>query len=254
MALEKQMKTGKRGEMTPKQKAMIGAIIVVGLIMGWQIIGLFSGDSGAGVSPAKPVANGSAKMTAGSSPPGGAANIQMAAASQLPLQSGLKQMPVMTDARFLQLQQASEEKYIDKLNDLENLKIQRQIAETNQAIATAKLATVAAEKNISDLLTKPTVPTVPVAAYANGLVTPAMQGGGQAGSQSAEIIPDYTVISVMMQRQKWNAVMGYQGKLLNVSIGDVLPADGSVVEAISKNGVILKKDGKSKTVNMMSAI
>ena len=185
------------------------------------------------------------------------------AASQATQQAEVRQAQVISDAQFLQQQQMTEQKYIGKINDLENLKIQKEIAETNQAIATAKLATVTAEKNISDLLTKPAAPEIPAGAYANKLATPTLQGESIVNEPSvsspapaAPAIPqiEYKVISVSMQLGKWNAVIGYQGKLYNVTVGDILSEDNSVVTNINKNGVLLKKDGKIRKVNIMLAI
>ena len=127
----------------------------------------------------------------------------------------------------------------------------------NQAIAASKLATVTAEKGISDLLTKPTPMQVSAGEYASKLAGPVRQGESLLGQQMGTAAPvevQYTVISVSMQLHKWNAVLGYQGKLYNVSIGDVLPVDGAVVVSISRNGVILNKDGKRRKVSLVAAI
>lgn len=271
MALEKQTKEGMLSRMTTKQKGTIVAMIIIVLIVIWQVVGLIGVGGGSGQStlpatPVKPVVTQGVKTTGGAvSGPGlGGAN----AASQAPQQAEVRQATVLSDAQFLQQQQMTEQKYIGKINDLEDLKIQREIAETNQAIATAKLATVTAEKNISDLLTKPAAPEIPVGAYANKLATPTMQGesaindqgtSSVAASPSAPAAPvtptvEYTVISVSMQLGKWNAVIGYQGKLYNVTIGDILSEDNSVVTNINKNGVTLKKDGKIRKVSIILAM
>jgi hypothetical protein len=179
------------------------------------------------------------------------------AVQQVTPQAELKQAQVLSDPGFLQQQQMSEQKYIGKINDLEDLKIQRAIAETNQAIATAKLATVTAEKNISDLLTKPVMPEVPAGTYANKLANPGMQGENAVGLPpfgSPQQVVQYTVISVSMQLGRWNAVIGSQGKLYNVIVGDVLTPDNSVVVSINKNGVMLRKNGQVRKVSIMSSI
>ena len=56
-----------------------------------------------------------------------------------------------------------------------------------------------------------------------------------------------------MQFNRWTAVLGSQGKLYNVAVGDVL-ADGERVLSISKSGVILEKEGKSKKISIISSI
>ncbi len=250
MALEKQANSG----MPLKQKAMMGAVVVIILVVIWQVIGLMGGGSSAPPAVTPPVATPSAKNAGTASSP--MRNVPTTAVnnSQPEPQAELRQAQVMTDPQFLQQQQVSEQKYIGKINDLEDLKIQRAIAETNQAIATAKLATVTAEKNISDLLTKPVLQEVPAGAYANKLTNPAMQGSVTEVTTITSSQAQYTVISVSMQLGKWNAVIGFQGKLYNVIVGDVLTPDNSVVASISKNGVILRKNGQSRKISIMSAI
>lgn len=262
MALDKQAKEGMLAGMTTKQKGMTVAVIVIILIVIWQVMGLIDGGGSAPSVPEKPIISQGAKMAGP-----GSGSVGVNAVSQATQQTELRQAQVISDARFLQLQQMTEQKYIGKINDLEDLKIQREIAETNQAIATAKLATVTAEKNISDLLTKPAVPEISQRAYANKLTTPTLQGESVSpgvntdtesatSSPAAPVIPqvEYTVISVSMQLGKWSAVIGYQGKLYNVIVGDVLSADNSVVANINKGGVELKKEGKTRKVNITLAI
>jgi hypothetical protein len=246
----------KLGEMTAKQKAMIGVMAVVVLVVIAQVMGLM----GNGLTKSVPSTASTTSTVNKSSEPnkmGGAAVSPSPESNKMLQQNELQQAPVANDARFLQLQQMSEQKYIGKLNDLEDLKIQREIAETNQAIATAKLATVTAEKNINDLLTKP-VPKVPASAYANKLAHPgAEETAAETSTSSAtRTMPDvdYTIISVSMQLHKWNAIIGYQGKLFNVAVGDVLAADGSVVVDINKNSVTLKKEGETRKISITTGI
>lgn len=250
MALEKQANSG----MSLKQKAMMGAVVVIFLVVIWQVVGLMGG--GTSVPPvvvSKPVANQGAKsagtMSSSTMSAPSSANNGQPAQQQVEL----KQAPVVNDPAFLQQQQENAQKYVGKINDLEDLKIQRAIAETNQAIATAKLATVTAEKNISDLLTKPSMPEVSAATYANKLASQGAQGTGETITINTPQV-QYTVISVSMQLGRWNAVIGSQGKLYNVVVGDVLTPDNSVVTSINKNGVMLRKNGQSRKVSIMSAI
>ncbi len=255
MALEKQSKEG--SGMPAKQKAMIVAVVVIFLVIIWQVVGLmgFGHDSAPAPVPTKAVTHQNAK-TPEMTPPN--ANVSTASNTPPVQQGELKQAPVANDQRFMQMQQVNEQKYLDKISDLEDLKLQRAIAETNQAIATAKLATVTAEKNISDLLTKPVAPEVPAGTYANKLANPAMQGENAAAGAvpTMPVAPQvaYTVISVSMQLGKWSAVIGSQGKLFNVVVGDVLDPDSSVVVSINKSGVILRKNGVTRKVSIMTAI
>jgi len=254
MALEKQANSG----MPLKQKALIGAVVVIFLVVGWQVVGLMGiGSRSAPPPPVVTKPNQNAKSAGAVSSP--MTNRPSTGNNSQPVQQAahqeeLKQAQVVNDPAFLQQQQANEQKYIGKVNDLEDLKIQRAIAETNQAIATAKLATVTAEKNISDLLTKPanTMPEVPAGAK----VVSGAPGESGAGLPpfGALLQVQYTVISVSMQLGKWNAVIGFQGKLYNVIVGDVLTPDNSVVASINKNGVMLRKNGQSRKVSIMSPI
>jgi len=237
--------------MTAKQKGMIGAMVVVVLVIVWQVIGLIGGSGSTPPAQSMPVANKNSAANK-TTPTATAAN------NHALQQNQLQQATVASDTRFLQLQQMSEQKYIGKLNDLEDLRIQREIAETNQAIATAKLATVTAEKNISDLLTKPAMPEVSIAAYANRLAGPG-SGADETTSLSSTTTTTttsegYTIISVSMQLHKWNAIIGYQGKLFTVAVGDVLAPDSSVVININKNGVTLKKDDKIRKISITSGL
>jgi cytochrome bd-type quinol oxidase subunit 1 len=244
--------------MTPKQKGMIVAMAIVVLVIIWQVKGLMGGSSQE-IAPPKLAANTTSTKT---TPSAGGANTAASVNNQALQQNELRQAQVGGDARFLQQQQMSEQKYIGKLNDLEDLKIQREIAETNQAIAAAKLATVTAEKNISDLLTKPSTPEVSASTYANKLAGPAAPAEPNTAPDGVSppipaAVPaetQYTVISVSMQLRKWSAIIGYQGKLYNVSVGDVLGADGSVVTNINKSGVTLKKEGNTRKISITSAI
>ena len=240
MASDSQMKNNFSG-MTTRQKTIAAVFAVIVLILIWQVAGLFGG----GKAPTKITPAPAKTMTAG------------APAGQVVGESQIRQAPLPTDNQFMKLQRDSEQQYVSKLNELESLKIQREIAEMNQAIAASKLATVTAEKGISDLLTKPTPMQVSAGEYASKLAGPVRQGESLLGQQMGTAAPvevQYTVISVSMQLHKWNAVLGYQGKLYNVSIGDVLPVDGAVVVSISRNGVILNKDGKRRKVSLVAAI
>jgi hypothetical protein len=277
MTPEKQMKN-RLQDMPLKQKITIVITIIVVLIVIWQVIGLFGNES---VPPAKaPViaTKMNSKAPAASNMIQGPGNLPpgqpMVATQAQAVPPGQVVAPrevAITRDQYLQEQEKTEKKYLKQLNDLEQLKLERQIEETNQAIATARLATVTAEKSTADLLTKPT-PVVSNAAYANQLVRPTRSGESvvessgppeivsQPPTSVAELepppIPDvsYSVISVSMQFNRWTAVIGSQGKLFNVSVGDTLPPDGSVIVSINKNGVVLKKDDRKRKVSITSAI
>jgi hypothetical protein len=250
-----------------KKKATIGGFVVVLAIIAWLAKGVFM-DEGTAPIP-KPVANTPANT---GMPNAGAAPIAANPVVQAP-----RQMPVASNAELIKLQKETEAKYLSALNDLQMLKVQREIAETNQAIASSKLATIAAEKDMTDLLTVKPAP-IPEGAYAN-MLGGGMMGGGNMGGPptgqpgggpgvppgggkrpqrpaAATATPSvpYVVLSVSQQNDKWEAVLGNSGKLYSVKIGDVLAADGSTVDSISKEGVVLAKDGKKRTITITSAI
>lgn len=250
-------------EITNKQKIMGGITAVVLLIVIWMIYGMFTeGSSSEPSTEITPVSAPGAKpaMTPTGAPAAGSAQ-QPAVQQQAPQvrEAELPQSP------FLAEQRAAQEDYIKQLNNLQMLRIERDISETQQAIAASKLARVKAEKDVSDLLTKPMEAAVPAGVYAGqlaggppapaGIVAQQVAAGG--AQPVVQTIPtvQYVVISVSMQLNKWTAVLGYQGKLYNVSVGDVLPTDGSKVVSINKNGVVLRtKTGKTRKISMISSV
>lgn len=252
--------------MTTKQKVTGIAFLVVVVIIIWQVKGLFSSST-----PPAPVVKPATTMNTAT--PGSPAPTGMPGAPNMPSpmppqpleQARLPEPPTNLDASVLENQKKAEQKYIEQLNQLQMLKVQRDIAETNQAIATAKLATITAEKNVSDILTKPMVQQFPQGAYGPGMVNPVAPGTPIVRSTTTTttpapveapppVEPQFAVVSVSMQQGRWSAVLGYQGKLYNVSIGDVVPVDGSVVVSINRNGVVLSKQGTRKRINIVSSI
>jgi type IV pilus biogenesis protein PilP len=246
-----------------KQKIIAAVVVVVFVIIVWQVIGLFSGGGTHSPAPAAPVSGAvtsekkpMASMSANPSGHTPAAN----AAPQVPqTQSELSVVPVSKEVELYKLQQEAQQKYISSLNELQTLRIQKEIAETNQAIAAAKLATVSAEKNIADLLTKPVTPTLPPSAYAPGLAT----SGSQVAPSSQEVVSvplngeaeaPYVLISVSMQLNKWNAVIGFQGKPYQVTTGTVLPPDGSEVVNIDSSAVVLEKNGRKRKITLVPPV
>jgi len=264
MTPEKQVQEGIGSKFTTKQKAIAGGVVVVVLILIWQIIGIFGGGSSSKSVPtlsAAPQAKSPAQMAsasptaqmgnAGPNMPGNTpAMMQQPQQVQAPLP--VKTVIPVDQSTFSQ-QQDQQQMYVSTLNQLQLLKVQRDIDETKQGIAAARLATATAEKNISDLLTKPIpapIPQVPVSDYANKL-------GGNIPPPNLQQVPqgpEYVVISVSMRLGRWAAVLGYQGKLLNVSTGDVLPADGSQVMSIGRYGVTLKRNGNRRRISIVNAI
>jgi hypothetical protein len=260
--------------MPTKQKITIAIFVVIVLIIIWQVMGLM-GSSAAPPVAANPSSPAITEMSA-TAPTGQTGSVPVASGKTGDMQmlqsathstapTTVPNAPKEESLPKNELDKA-EETYLSQVNDLEKLKVERQIEEQNQAIAAARLATATAEKSTAELLTKPT-PLVADTAYANQLVNPT-RSGTAVGEEIPALKPQsvvsalpeetpvvaYSVISVSFQLNKWSAVIGAQGKLYNVSVGDILPLDGSVVTSINKNGVVLQKDKKTRKISLISAI
>jgi type IV pilus biogenesis protein PilP len=226
---------------SPRQKIIAGLVLLVFAFLAWQVYGMFASGS----SPATPAATANAVPTMPTPQPA-----QLPQVAKAPLSD--------REQALMALQQETQAKYLAALNELQMLKVEKDIAETNKAIVTAKLDTVTAQKNMVDLL-QPSKPAPTQAEYSQNLVNPtganASATPGVASGATSAPVDNYTVISVSHLQGRWNAVMGYQGRLMNVFVGDTLPVDGSQVTNIDKSGVTLKlKDGNTKKISMVSII
>lgn len=225
-----------------RQKIIIIVLVVVGGFLAWQVFGMFGGGT----------SKEETKTEANQPPP--PPPMPTPKAAELP-----KAPAPMTqrEMELMQLQQETEAKYLAAINELQMLRIQRDIAQTNKDIASAKLDTVTAQKNIVTLLTPDTNTnysqrlTNPEQAAAP---TPDNTGNANPNAPIAPAGVTYTVISVTEIQGHWGAVVGVQGKLYSVHVGDVLPADNSKVVSIDKSGVVLEKDGTKKTVSLIPII
>src|SRR5579872_6219925 len=145
--------------LTTKQK-VIGVLLVVilGFII-YEVMGLFSSGEKNTAQMAHPMLRpaSSPKPTQMTMGPAGTLSVPPGA----PVQSAVATVSTVTlpESSDLQKQQAAQQQmYLDSVNQLQLLKIKREIAETNQAIASARLATETANKSMSDLLTQPSLP------------------------------------------------------------------------------------------------
>ena len=213
-----------------RQKIVIGVFAVIIIFFLWQLRGMFGGSTPAPAPQAAKTPPTLGQRNALPLQQNGAPQQPSPSAQPVAPQQGapLPITPPMTprEAELIRLQQETEAKYIAALNELQVLKIDREIAETNKAIASAKLDTVTAQKSIVDLLTQPTMPKNP---YAQNLLGP---GGmaiptGQPAAPGAPIaVPitkevSYTVISVTELQYRWGAVLSSEGNLYSVHVGDV---------------------------------
>lgn len=255
--------------MNTRQKVTAGIFVLVVIFLLWQIIGLFGGGGGSAPPAPKPAIK---PMATGPTPAGlpqGAGPLipqpaQLPKAQPMPPQQAA--MISQREADLMRLQQETESKYIAALNELQMLRVERDIAETNKAIASARLDTVTAEKGIVDLLKPPPITTT----YAQGLVAPVTSGAALPQAPTATPAKattttttttvvtgpetSYSVISVSQLQNKWSAVLGFQGSLFNVSIGDILPPDQAKVIAIDRSGVTLEKNGLKKKFSLVPII
>jgi type IV pilus biogenesis protein PilP len=224
-------------DLTTRQKLTVGVFAVIVIVIVWQIIGLLRGSSTNTLTPKNQTANAPQPMP-------------------IPKPASLPKPALVNEreAALLKAQQQLQDKYVAALNELQMLRIERDMAEQNKAIAAAKLDMVKAQKDVVNLLNKPVVTTE---AYAQGLSNPISSAQPQQApvpSSSSANEANYVIISVSQLQGRWNAVLGYQGKLFNANIGDVLPADGSKVVSIDKSGVTLEKDNSKKKISLLPNI
>lgn len=238
------------GTMTMRQKITAGVFVIIVLVIIWQVYGLFKGSTPAPSSPTSTAPRTAMSAASPGMPTGQPGMPQPAAVAKPPTEMTPQQI------QMIRMQQEAQNQYLSAVNQLQMLKLEKDIAETNKAIMAAKLETVTAEKGIVDLLQPPTPPPTP-ATYASGLVNPATAGQEQPGSVSSAGVSmeaNYTVISVSRLQNRWTAVVGYQGNLYNVQVGDILPPDNSMVISIGKTGVLLEKNGVKKKVSLVPII
>lgn len=252
---------------TSRQKITAAVIVVILLVVVWQVIGLFGGESSApppvqnkmpaqrqAVQTVQPGTQPAAQQPSAAPPTPGAVNTaRTVTVNNPPPPTDPNKLTVSQQQQTIMAQQQDTQKqYVDTINQLQMLKLQRDIDETKQSIAAARLATATAEKNISDLFTKPSQAQLADFNKAMGTGT----NGDKIPPPPVQDIPQipYTVISVSMRLGHWTAVIGLQGKMYSVSVGDVLPPDGSQVVAISKNGVVLQKSGTKRRIGVVNSL
>lgn len=226
--------------MEPKKLVKIVLVVIVGAIAVWQAISLFSGPDeaaqAAAVKAAQPVIHPDAPKSAALIPPP-------------------QPKPVLTEREIalMKLQEETQAKYLTALNELQVLKIEKEIAMANKDIMKAKEDTITAQTNILELLQpKPTV----TAAAPPPSVPPNIAGGppsSMPGGPTSEP-SHYSIVSITNLRGRWTAVINTGDKLISVSMGDTIVDDGSKVISIDKSGVTLDKQGVKSKIAMASII
>jgi hypothetical protein len=247
--------------MDSKKKITIGVAIIIFGVVGYLLLDMFGGDSGSIVSGPKVVT---------------VPNPDIPKKAELQPQQAVQQLGQQVaglterERQLMALQKETETKYLAALNELQMLKVEKDIAETNKDISVAKLDMVTAQVGIKELLAPPKSEAPAPDAYAHGLdqAAGAQQAAGaaqtsppaDAASQAAsnptaqvDASSSYTVVSVSKLRGQWTAVLGSQGKLMSVREGDVL-SGGSTVLTIDNSGVLLERGGNKQKISMMPII
>lgn len=230
---------------TSRQKILAIAFAIILIIIIWQIIGLFGGSAGS--EPTTMARGGTPQQQPRIQPPA------PERVAEVPKPKTEAMTPL--EMELMRLQQETQAKYVAALNQLQMLKLEKDIAESEKDIMKAKQETVTAQKNIVDLLAPPVAQATP-ATYAQNLVTPSgtSASGASITSSASNSEVKYSVISVSQLQSRWSAVLGYQGNLYSVFIGDILPPDGSKVLSINRSGVVLEKDNQRIKVSMVPVI
>lgn len=230
--------------MDKKKLMTYAALAVLGLLILWQGMSMFGGEAAPQAVKTQPNPD-TPKV-----------------ASLLPAQQAQKDAPMTErEMQLMKLQQETQAKYLAAINELQILRVNKDIAEVKKDISKATLDSITAQKDIVDLLT-PKKPTIAADAYAQGLDSGASAPPTGAPSSTSTTTADasstpsgdYKVVSVSKLRGQWMAVIGAGGKLYSAMQGDVLPTDGSTVVSIDRNGVQLEKDGKTRKLSMVPII
>jgi hypothetical protein len=244
--------------MDNKALIKIAAIVIVGGGLAWAGFGMLGGEEEATVASAKPQTRPNPDIPK-------QAPLMATQSQSAPAASKGTQPPQLSERemQLMQMQQATEEKYIAALEQLQLLLVQKDIAVASKDIANAnkdvmkaKKDSIAAQKGILDMLAGPKV--------TNPSLDGAQQLSDKSGKPSATSAggvstvasgTDYSVVSVVYTRNRWVAVLSASsGKLYSVSVGDTLADDGSTVTAISRAGVTLDKSGATRKIAMASVI
>lgn len=266
--------------MTPKaassvKNAKTGIMFLVLVLVVWQVFSMFGraanspptghGEGGGSVALAEatPAAAPVAKPAAMPASP--APSLVPAAASQArgtphaagapvppqitPKQTGVPEAP-LTDREIamMKMMQEKQIEYLEKINELQMLKVDKDIALTNKDISVAKEAMVESDKKVIDLLSG--------GGTEGGLAT---QGGGSKQAATTNAVPATlggasSLVSITEVQHRWSAVISSGGTLYSVGVGDILPSDESMVVGITKDSVTLQKEGVRKKLSLVPII
>lgn len=232
-----------------RQKITVIVFIVVVAIIGWQAFSLFQEST-------PPPSSSPSNQPAPATPPGSSTATPTPPASPIttspPPAPVLPKPPLLSakELELIKLQKQAEERYVAAVNQLQMLKIEREIAETNKSIADARLATATSEKemaalaqNLSGFSQNLTTGPTPTAAPSPQDISSLAAGG------------NFAVISVSYIQGRWSAVLSAQNKLYQVFVGDILPDFNNIkVLEINKSGVTLKIGDEERKISLVPLI
>lgn len=218
-----------------KKRIMTGLLIVILMIIIWQLFGLFSNNTPAPL-------------------PSKSNNMSVSTTQKMPQSKPLIPENTIKTAEE-KLREAESARYLAAIDELQLLKVHKEIAETNRDIAKAGQETVNAQRNTLEVLSG-IMPPSNASGYAANLGAQAAPVPAPTPAPAAtNTRTEYVVVSVSMLQGKWAAVLGNQGQLFNVSVGDVIPLDQSKVLAIDRGGVLIADTlGNRKRLSLVPII
>lgn len=217
-----------------KRKITLALLALVFLVILWQLYGLFSSNAPA------PTQNTANKTTLSNS-------------QKMPASKSLIPETAAKTAED-KLRENASNRYLAAVDELQLLKVNKQIAETNRDIAKAGQETVNAQRNTLEILSG-IMPPSSASGYAANLSAQPSQPIASAPVQAPSQSENYVVVSVSMLQGKWSAVLGNQGQLFNVSSGDIIPLDQSKILSIDRSGVVISdKMGNKKRLSLVPVI
>lgn len=227
--------------MDKKTKIIVGGMAVVGIIIIWQVMGMFGG-SGASAQ------NGASSIQANPEVPK-----KVALRDQRPpmnqQNAAMQQQAMDREMELIRLQQETQAKYVAALNELQMLKVQKDIAVVNKDIAKAKSDTISEQAKVVETL-------MPLTGGRPAEAAETAQKKDQQPAQQQVLgeKPDYRMVSVSRLRGRWAAVLSAGGSLYRVNAGDVISYDNSEVISINKEGIVLEKDNVRRKISMTPII
>lgn len=232
--------------METKKIVTIALVIIIGGVVIWQAVDLFSGPGEVeAVAQTKTIPNPDIPKPA-----------------SLMASDTSKTAPMTEqEIKMMQAQKINDQKYLDQINQLKFLQIELSIAGANKEITKAREDTIASQVKMNEMLKSAQPKTASYTDSLTGLpgaapadTNAAPPTSSSPGTTASSTTEDYTVVSVTNLQGRWMAVVGLNGKLYNVAVGDTVGSDGATVISIDKSGVTLEKKDKKTKVNMNSVI